>query len=128
MRFGSIAQYRCPEPRADDESPAPNDVLHGAFRFIAPAIEREMQADEQLEERLANLLPPGTEPAAASGALALAYAMAHWPNRLLFSTNQPHRLASTLHEVRHIIGSTAWQPAMQTLQAAFTRTGVPCAP
>ncbi|MDO9439146.1 aldo/keto reductase [Hydrogenophaga sp.] len=128
VRFGPIAQYRCPEPGTDAVAPAPLDVLHGAFRFIAPAIEREMHEDDQLEERLANLLPSGTEPAAASGALALAYALARWPNRLLFSTNQPQRLAGTLQHVRRITGSADWQPAMQSLHAAFTRTGVPCEP
>lgn len=128
VRFGAIGQYRCPAPGTDAAPPAPRDVLHGALRFIAPAITQQMAQDSELEAQLASLLPAGTDPAGASGALALAYALARWPNRLLFSTNQPHRLATTLGQVRHVTGSAAWQPAMQTLHAAFTRTGVPCAP
>lgn len=128
VRFGTIGQYRCPEPGSVDARPAPGDVLHGALRFIAPAIARQMAQDGELEEQLASLLPAGTVPATASGALALAYALARWPNRLLFSTNQPHRLATTLQQVRHITDSAGWPPAMQALHAAFTHTGVPCAP
>ena len=127
VRFGTVLQYRCPMPGTDEAPTAPTDVLHGAFRFIAPAITQQMSQDSQLKEQLASLLPAGTDPAAATGALALAYAMARFHNRLLFSTNQPQRLATTLQQIRHITGSAQWRPAMQALHAAFAQTGVPCA-
>lgn len=127
VRFGTVLQYRCPLPGTDEAPPAPADVLHGAFRFIAPAIAQQMDQDRQLKDQLASLLPAGTDPTAATGALALAYALDRCHNRLLFSTNQPQRLATTLEQVRHITGSALWRPAMQNLQAAFAHTGVPCA-
>lgn len=127
VRFGTVLQYRCPVPGMDEAPPAPNDILHGAFRFIAPAIAQQMGRDSQLKDQLASLLPAGTDPAAATGALALAYALARFPNRLLFSTNQPQRLATTLQQIRHVMGSAQWRPAMQALHAAFAPTGAPCA-
>lgn len=127
VRFGTVLQYRCPVPGSNETPSAPTDVLHGAFRFIAPAISEQMDRDSQLKDEMASLLPAGTDPAAATGALALAYALARSPNRLLFSTNQPQRLATTLQHVRHITGSTQWRPAMQTLHAAFAQTGALCA-
>jgi hypothetical protein len=134
VHFGTVLQYRCPVPGTDevpsefiDEVPtAATDVLHGAFRFIAPAISHQMDRDSQLKDQLASLLPAGTDPAAATGALALAYALARCHNRLLFSTNQPQRLATTLEHIRHITGSAHWRPAMHTLHAAFAQTGAPC--
>ncbi|MGE0350787.1 aldo/keto reductase [Hydrogenophaga sp.] len=127
-RFGTVLQYRCPGPEAADTRPAPGDVLHGAVRFIAPAIPQAIARDRQLEEELASLLPGGMNPAAASGALALAYALARWPNRLLFSTNQPDRLVHTLQQTLHATGAPGWRPAMQSLHAAFAGAGVPCMP
>lgn len=127
VHFGTVQQYRCPLPSRDEASPASTDILHGAFRFIEPAITRQMAQDSQLEEQLASLLTVGTDPTAATGALALAYALHRFPNRLLFSTNQPQRLATTLEQVRHITGSASWRPTMQVLHAAFNHTGVPCA-
>lgn len=127
VRFGTVLQYRCPVPGSGEVPTASTDVLHGAFRFIAPAIAQQMGQDSQLQDQLASLLPAGTDPAAATGALALAYALARCDNRLLFSTNQPQRLATTLQQVRHVTGSAQWRPAMQTLHAAFVQTGVPCA-
>lgn len=127
VRFGTVLQYRCPLPGMDDEPTAPTDILHGAFRFIAPAIAQQMARDSELEDQLASLLPAGTDPSAATGALALAYALHQFENRLLFSTNQPQRLATTLEQVRHITGSATWRPTMQALHAAFNHTGVPCA-
>jgi hypothetical protein len=127
VRFGAVLQYRCPVPGSDEAPSAPTDVLHGAFRFIAPAISGQMDRDRQLKDELASLLPAGTDPAAATGALALAYALARCHNRLLFSTNQPQRLATTLQHVRHITGSAQWRPAMQTLHAAFAQTSALCA-
>ncbi|WP_332742465.1 aldo/keto reductase [Hydrogenophaga sp.] len=127
VRFGTVLQYRCPVPGMDEAPPAPTDILHGAFRFIAPAIAQQMARDSQLKDQLASLLPAGTDPAAATGALALAYALDQFHNRLLFSTNQPQRLATTLQHVRHATGSIEWRPAMQALHASFAQTGVPCA-
>jgi len=127
VRFGTVLQYRCPVPGTDEAPPASTDILHGAFRFIAPAISEQMGRDSQLKDELASLLPAGTDPTAATGALALAYALARFPNRLLFSTNQPQRLATTLQHVRHVTGSAQWRPAMQTLHAAFAQTGALCA-
>lgn len=127
VRFGTVRQYRCPAPGTDDAPTAPADILHGAFRFVAPAIAQQMEQDARLKEQLASLLPAGTDPAAATGALALAYALACWHSRLLFSTNQPSRLVTTLELVWHVTGSARWRPAMQTLHAAFAQAGVPCA-
>jgi hypothetical protein len=127
VRFGTVLQYRCPMPGSDDMPSAPTDVLHGAFRFIAPAIAEQMGRDSQLKDELASLLPAGTDPTEATGALALAYALARCHNRLLFSTNQPQRLATTLEHVRHATASAQWRPAMQTLHAAFVQTGALCA-
>ncbi len=127
VRFGTVLQYRCPMPGLDGAPPAPTDILHGAFRFIGPAIAQQLERDSQLKDELASLLPAGTDPTAATGALALAYALDRCHNRLLFSTNQPQRLANTLEQVRHITGSARWRPTMQALQAAFNHTGVPCA-
>jgi Aldo/keto reductase family len=127
MRFGTVLQYRCPLPGLDATPAQSTDILHGAFRFIAPAIAQQMERDSQLKDQLASLLPGSTDPATATGALALAYALDRCHNRLLFSTNQPQRLVTTLEQVRHITGSARWRPAMQRLQAAFAHTGVPCA-
>lgn len=127
VRFGTVLQYRCPAPGSGEAPTASTDVLHGAFRFIAPAISRQMDQDSPLKDQLASLLPAHTDPAAATGALALAYALARSHNRLLFSTNQPQRLATTLQHVRHVTGSAQWRPAMQTLHAAFAQTGALCA-
>jgi hypothetical protein len=127
VRFGAVLQYRCPLPGIDEVPAAPNDILHGAFRFIAPAIAVQMDRDNQLKDQLASLLPASTDPAAATGALALAYALDRFPNRLLFSTNQPQRLATTLQQVRHVTASAQWRPAMQSLHAVFTPTGALCA-
>lgn len=127
VHFGTVLQYRCPVPGTDELPPAPTHVLHGAFRFIAPAISQQMGRDSQLKDQLASLLPAGTDPTAATGALALAYALARSHNRLLFSTNQPQRLATTLQHIRHVTGSAQWRPAMQALHAAFAPTGDPCA-
>ncbi len=127
VRFGTVQQYRCPMPGLDGAPPATTDILHGAFRFIAPAIAQQLERDSQLKDELASLLPAGTDPTAATGALALAYALDRSHNRLLFSTNQPQRLATTLEQVRHITGSARWRSTMQALQAAFNHTGVSCA-
>lgn len=124
--FGPVRQYRCPAPGSDEAPPAPGDVLHGALRVIAPAVAQQMERNALLREQLASLLPAGTEPASASGALALAYALAVFRGRLLFSTNQPQRLATTLQHTRHITQAAEWRPAMQALHAALTPTGVPC--
>lgn len=135
VHFGTVLQYRCPVPGTDEVPPeftdelppAPTHILHGAFRFIAPAISQQMDRDRQLKDQLASLLPAGTDPTAATGALALAYALDRCHNRLLFSTNQPQRLTTTLEQIRHVTGSTQWRPAMQALHAAFAQTGAPCA-
>lgn len=127
VRFGTVLQYRCPAPGTDEMPSASSDVLHGALRFIAPAIAQRMDQDSELKDQLASLLPAGTDPAAATGALALAYALARFPNRLLFSTSQPQRLAATLDQLRHITGSAPWRPAMEALHADFAQRGVPCA-
>ncbi len=127
QRFGSVSQYRCPLPGSDEATPAASDVLHGAFRFLAPAISQHMDRDRELQDQLASLLPRGTDPREATGALALAYALSRFQSRLLFSTNQPQRLVTTLQHTRHITQSPQWRPAMQALHAAFTPTGVPCA-
>lgn len=119
VRFGTVLQYRCPVPGTEEAPAAPTDILHGAFRFIAPVITQQMGRAGQLKDELASLLPAGTDPAAAAGALALAYAMARFHNRLLFSTNQLQRLAITIEQVRHITCSAAWQPAMQALDATL---------
>jgi len=126
VRFGTVLQYRCPAPGTEEVPPASTDVLHGAFRFVAPAISQQMDRDSELKDQLASLLPAGTDPSAATGALALAYALARFPNRLLFSTNQPQRLVTTLQQIRHVIGSPEWQPAMQALHADLAHTGAPC--
>lgn len=125
VRFGTLLQYRCPAPGTEETPTAPTDVLHGALRFIEPTIASQMNQDHQLEALLASLLPAGTEPAAATGALALAYALARYNNRLLISTNQPQRLTNTLEQVRHITGSAEWQPAMSALHIAFERGPAP---
>lgn len=127
VRFGAVRQYRCPLPGTDEAAAEPGDILHGAFRCIAPAIAQQMEQDPQLKDRLASLLPTDTDPAAATGALALAYALARHPGRLLFSTNQPRRLVTTLELVWHVTGSAQWRPAMQTLHVAFAQGGVACA-
>jgi hypothetical protein len=126
VRFGTVLQYRCPMPSLDAAPPASTDILHGAFRFIAPAIAQQLERDSPLTDQLASLLPAGTDPATATGALALAYALDRCHNRLLFSTNQPQRLANTLEQVRHITASARWRPTMQALHAALNPTGVPC--
>lgn len=123
--FGSVSQYRCPAPGDEDTPVAPSDVLHGALRFIAPAIGPAMARDPDLKDQLASLLPAGTDPASATGSLALTYALARFQNRVLLSTNQPQRLTTTLEQVRHITASAEWQPAMSTLHAAFEPAPAP---
>jgi len=125
VRFGTVLQYRCPAPGTDEAPTAPTDVLHGAFRFIAPAITQQMDRDSRLKDQLASLLPAGTDPVIATGALALAYALARFQNRLILSTNQPQRLATTLEQVRHIAGSAEWRSAMQSLDVALEQEQVP---
>lgn len=125
VRFGSVQQYRCPAPGAEWAPPAAQDVLHGALRFIAPAIAPALARDRQLQDRLAALLPPGTEPAVASGSLALAYALARFESRLLISTQQAQRLSSTLAQLRHICTRADWRPAMAALHAGFKRAPAP---
>lgn len=125
VRFGAVSQYRCPAPGEEDTAVAPGDVLHGALRFIAPAIGPAMEHDPHLEAQLASLLPAGTDPASATGSLALAYALARFEGRVLLSTNQPQRLITTLEQVRHITASAAWQSAMSTLHAAFAPAPAP---
>lgn len=125
VRFGAVSQYRCPAPGEEDTAVAPSDVLHGALRFIAPAIGPAMEHDPHLKARLASLLPAGTDPASTTGSLALAYALARFEGRVLLSTNQPQRLITTLEQVRHITASAGWQPAMSTLHAAFAPAPAP---
>jgi hypothetical protein len=125
VRFGTVLQYRCPVLGSGEVPTAPSDVLHGAFRFIAPAITQQMNQNSHLKDQLASLLPVGTDPAAGTGALALAYALARFNNRLLFSTNQPQRLATTLEQVRHITGSVEWKPTMQSLNATLEQATAP---
>lgn len=121
VRFGSVWQYRCPAPGADWTAVDPSDVLHGALRFVAPAIAPAMARDPQLKDQLASLLPAGTAPDSASGALALAYALARFDSRLLISTDQPRRLVATVEQLRHITASADWPAAMASLHAAFKR-------
>lgn len=125
VRFGSVLQYRCPAAGAEWTPVAPDDVLHGALRFIAPAIGPAMARDPQLQARLAGLLPTGTDPASATGSLALAYALARFESRLLISTNQPERLTTTIEQVRHITASPDWQAGMAALHTAFKRAPAP---
>lgn len=125
VRFGAVLQYRCPAPGADDTTVAPCDVLHGALRFIAPAIGPALERSPQLKAQLASLLPAGTDPATATGSLALAYTLARFESRVLLSTNQPQRLATTLEQVRHITASIEWRPAMATLHAALEPVAAP---
>jgi hypothetical protein len=127
VRFGSVLQYRCPPPDATWTTVAPSDVLHGALRFTAPAVQQAMALDRGLTDQLASLLPRATEPASASGSLALAYALARFDSRLLLSTNDPRRLVTTVEQLQHITASPDWRPAMQNLHAAFAPAGVPCA-
>lgn len=125
VRFGTVLQYRCLVPGTAEAPTALTDVLHGAFRFIAPAIIQQMDRDGQLKDQLASLLPAGTDPASATGVLALAYALARFHNRLLFSTNQPQRLVTTLHQIRHITASAQWRPAMQAIDMAMKQIPAP---
>ena len=127
VRFGAVRQYRCLPPGTDEAPAEPTDIQHGAFRWIAPAIAQQMEQDPRLKDELASLLPRATDPGAATGALALAYALARGPGRVLFSTDQPRRLVTTLELVRHVTGSAQWRPAMHTLHAAFAHRGAPCA-
>jgi aryl-alcohol dehydrogenase-like predicted oxidoreductase len=125
VRFGTVLQYRCPMPGTGEKPYANADILHGAFRFIEPAITKKMTHNSRLKDRLASLLPASTDPAAASGALALAYALARFNNRLLLSTNHPQRLSTTLEQVRHITGSADWRSAMETLGVALEQAPAP---
>lgn len=125
VRFGAVLQYRCPAPGTADTTVAPSDVLHGALRFIAPAIGTALERDPQLKAQLAGLLPAGTDPATATGSLALAYALARFESRVLLSTNQPPRLITTLEQVRHITASIEWRPAMLALHAALEQEAAP---
>lgn len=127
VRFGAVRQYRCPLPGTEGPPAGPMDIQHGAFRCIAPAIAQRMEQDPRLKDQLASLLPPGTDPQTATGALALAYALARGQHRLLFSTDQPRRLVDTLSLVWHVTGSAHWRPAMQALHTAFAPGGAPCA-
>lgn len=128
VRFGALRQYRCPAPGTEGPPAEPTDIQHGALRCIAPALARQMEQDPRLKDQLASLLPGGWDPATATGALALAYALARHPGRLLFSTDQPRRLVGTLELVWRITGSADWRPTMQALHAAFARGGAPCTP
>lgn len=120
VSFGSVRQYRCPAPCAQQPvEPHHTDILHGAFRFIAPDIVAVVSRDKQLEEYLASLLPTGTAPASAAGALALAYLLGQHNNRVLFSTDQPQRLIRTLVQVRHITTTQNWRNAIDTLGKAL---------
>ncbi len=121
VRFGSVLQYRCPAPGAEWTTVDASHVLHGALRFVSPAIGPAMARDPELKERLAALLPPGTDPAEATGPLALAYALARFDSRLLLSTNHPRRLVITVEQLRHITASPDWPAAMSALHAAFKR-------
>lgn len=125
VRFGAVAQYRSPAAGAEWTPVAPGDVLHGALRFVAPAIGPAMERDPQLKARLASLLPAGTDPAGATGSLALAYALARFESRLLLSTNQPQRLIRTMEQLRHITASPEWLPSMSALHCAFKRAPAP---
>ncbi len=125
VRFGAVSQYRSPAPGAEWTPVAADDVLHGALRFVAPAIGPAMARDPQLKSRLASLLPEGTDPASATGSLALAYALARFESRLLISTHQPQRLTRTIDELRHITASPEWLPAMSALHCAFKRAPAP---
>lgn len=125
VRFGAVSQYRSPAPGAEWTPVAPADVLHGALRFVAPSIGPAMERDPQLKARLASLLPAGTDPASATGSLALAYALARFESRLLISTREPQRLIRTLDELRHITASAQWLPAMSALHGAFKRAPAP---
>jgi aryl-alcohol dehydrogenase-like predicted oxidoreductase len=125
VRFGAVLQYRCPVPGVEDTTVAPSDVLHGALRFIAPAIGPALERDPRLKAQLASLLPAGTDPTTATGSLALAYILARFESRVLISTNRPQRLITTLEQVRHITASTEWRPAMSTLHAAFGQEAAP---
>jgi aryl-alcohol dehydrogenase-like predicted oxidoreductase len=125
VHFGSVLQYRCPAPGAEWTPVAPCDVLHGAFRFVAPAIWPAMDRDPHLRAQLGSLLPPGTDPATATGALALAYALARFESRMIISTDHPQRLTTTIEQVRHITASSDWHPAMSALHAAFKRAPAP---
>jgi len=120
--FGAIRQYRCPDPSAAQalEQPPHTDILHGAFRYIAPAIAEVISRDKELGEHLASLLPAGIAPASATGALALAYVLGQHNNRVLFSTDQPKRLVSTLSQVRHITATQHWRAAITALHIALT--------
>lgn len=125
VRFGAVSQYRSPAPGAGWTPVAPGDVLHGALRFVAPAIGPAMARDPLLEARLAGLLPAGTDPAGATGSLALAYALARFESRVLISTHQPQRLTLTIEQLRHITAAPDWRPAMSALHCAFKRAPAP---
>ena len=92
---------------------------------MPPAIGPALERSPQLKAQLASLLPAGTDPANATGSLALAYTLARFESRVLLSTNQPQRLATTLDQVRHITASIEWRPAMATLHAALEPVAAP---
>jgi len=123
--FGSLRQYRCPEPGSPDAAVDGEDVLHGALRFLAPTIGAAMARDPRLQDELAALLPAGTEPASATGALALAYALSRFEGRLLISTQQPQRLSSTLEQLRHATQAPGWPAAMASLHTALEEGAAP---
>src|SRR5690606_32929881 len=120
--FGTLRQYRCPAPGAPGAPGTPvdgEDVLHGALRFLAPAIAAALAREPRLQDELAALLPAGTEPASAAGALALAYALTRFDGRLLISTQEPQRLQATLEQLRRVVVSPAWPAAMASLHGAL---------
>lgn len=123
--FGTLRQYRCPEPGAPGTPVGDEDVLHGALRFLAPAIAAALAREPRLQDPLAALLPPGTEPAKATGALALAYALTRFDGRLLVSTQDPRRLQATLEQLRHVLGSPALPAAMAGLHSALEEGATP---
>ena len=122
MHFGTVQQYLCPSPRDPKSSVAPTDILHGTLRFIAPTINMVMKQDKQLKDHLTSLLPAEADSRQASGALALAYALARFDNRLLISTNNAQRLISTVQQLDHIARQRHWQTAMQILHEALQLT------
>lgn len=123
--FGALRQYRCPAPGAPEAPVDGEDVVHGALRFLAPAIAQAMARDQRLQAQLAALLPAGTDPAQATGALALAYALARHEGRLLISTQQPQRLIDTVQQLQHTVADAGWSEAMAQLHRALEEGAAP---
>lgn len=115
IRFGSISQYRCPDPVLVKCPTSNSDVLHGALRYIETSVSQQMLINPKIKELLMGLLPVSVAPGEASGALALAYVMAYFENRLLFSTNCPKRLVNTVGQLRYILENPNWRPVMKVL-------------